>query len=85
MTEVDTKATANELLINQKTSEVLAKAGAAESLAQEAKNIGNQAKTDAVNAINGALEAKQLAQAAGGQISQVQLAVDEAIGKSCRE
>ena len=76
--EVDTKATANELLINQKTAEVLAKAGAAESLAQEAKNIGNQAKTDAVNAINGALEAKQLAQAAGGQISQVQLAVDEA-------
>ena len=76
--EVDTKATANELLINQKTAEVLAKAGAAESLAQEAKNIGNQAKTDAVNAINGVLEAKQLAQAAGGQISQVQLAVDEA-------
>ena len=76
--EVDTKATANELLINQKTAEVLAKAGAAESLAQEAKNIGNQVKTDAVNAINGVLEAKQLAQAAGGQISQVQLAVDEA-------
>lgn len=78
VTEVDTKATANELLINQRTAEVLAKAGVAESLAQEAKNIGNQAKTDAVNAINGALEAKQLAQAAGGQISQVQLAVDEA-------
>lgn len=78
VTEVDTKATANELLINQKTSEVLAKAGAAESLAQEAKNIGNQAKTDAVNAINDALKAKQLAQAAGSQISQVQLAVDEA-------
>lgn len=78
VTEVDTKATANELLINQKTAEVLAKAGAAESLAQEAKNIGNQAKTDAVNAINSALEAKQLAQAAGNQISQVQLAVDEA-------
>lgn len=78
VTEVDTKATANELLIKQKTAEVLAKAGAAETLAQEAKNIGNQAKTDAVNAINGALEAKQLAQAAGGQISQVQLAVDEA-------
>ena len=78
VTEVDGKATANELLINQKTAEVLAKAGAAESLAQEAKNIGNQAKADAVNAINGALEAKQLAQAAGGQISQVQLAVDEA-------
>ena len=78
VTEVDTKATANELLINQKTTEVLAKAGVAESLAQEAKNIGNQAKTDAVNAINGALEAKQLAQAAGSQISQVQLAVDEA-------
>ena len=78
VTEVDAKATANELLINQKTAEVLAKAGAAESLAQEAKNIGNQAKADAVNAINGALEAKQLAQASGGQISQVQLAVDEA-------
>ena len=76
--EVDGKATANELLINQKAAEVLAKAGAAESLAQEAKIIGNQAKTDAANAIGSALEAKQLATAAGGQISQVQLAVDEA-------
>ena len=48
------------------------------SKTQSVEELANQAKTDAVNAINGALEAKQLAQTAGGQISQVQLAVDEA-------
>ena len=76
--KVNAELNQQELDHNQAVADLLAKAGAAESLAQEAKNIGNQAKTDAVNAINGALEAKQLAQAAGGQISQVQLAVDEA-------
>ena len=76
--KVSAELNQQELDHNQAVADLLAKAGAAESLAQEAKNIGNQAKTDAVNAINGALEAKQLAQAAGGQISQVQLAVDEA-------
>ncbi|MGC6553245.1 phage tail spike protein [Streptococcus sp. VTCC 12905] len=48
------------------------------SQTQSVEELANQAKTDAVNAINGTLEAKQLAQTAGGQISQVQLAVDEA-------
>ena len=76
--KVNAELIKQELDHNQAVTNLLAKAGAAESLAQEAKNIGNQAKTDAVNAINGALEAKQLATAAGGQISQVQLAVDEA-------
>ena len=76
--KVNAELNQQELDHNQAVADLLAKAGAAESLAQEAKNIGNQAKTDAVNAINGALEAKKLAQAAGGQISQVQLAVDEA-------
>lgn len=61
--EVTSKATANELLINQKTAEALAQAGAAESLAQEAQRIGNQAKLDATQAKS--------------QLNQVKSEVDE--------
>lgn len=69
--EVNTSMQAQSEEHDRQVADILSKTQSVEELA-------NQAKTDAVNAINGTLEAKQLAQAAGGQISQVQLAVDEA-------
>lgn len=72
LSEVDKQVAANQAQQATQYAEILAKANANTNLAQEAKNLGNQAKTEAANALSKALQYRNEAIAEAKRLDDVE-------------
>ena len=72
LSEVDKQVAANKAQQATQYAEILAKANANTNLAQEAKNLGNQAKTEAANALSKALQYRNEAIAEAKRLDSVE-------------
>ena len=72
LSEVDKQVAANKAQQATQYAEILAKANANTNLAQEAKNLGNQAKSEAANALSKALQYRNEAIAEAKRLDSVE-------------